>query len=74
MIGLDELEKMGFVMVLYANAALQASIAGMQKVLGHLKTKGSLDGVSDQLAGFEERQRLVSKPRFDALEKKYSVE
>ncbi len=72
MIGLDELEKMGFSMVLYANAALQASIAGMQKVLGHLKAHGSLDGVSGKLAGFDKRQRLVSKPRFDDLEKKYS--
>jgi 2-methylisocitrate lyase-like PEP mutase family enzyme len=72
MIPLDELEKMGFAMVLYANAALQASIAGMQKVLGHLKARGSLDGISEQLAGFEERQRLVGKPRFDDLEKKYS--
>jgi len=44
----------------------------MQKVLGHLKANGSLDGVSDQLATFVERQRLVQKPRFDALEKKYS--
>jgi 2-methylisocitrate lyase-like PEP mutase family enzyme len=73
MIGLDELEKMGFSTILYANAALQASLAGMQKVLGHLKTQGSLDGISSQLASFEERQRLVSKPRFDELEKKYSV-
>ena len=71
-IGLDALEKMGFAMVLYANAALQASLAGMQKVLGHLKAHGSLDGVSEHLASFEERQRLVSKPRFDGLEKKYS--
>jgi 2-methylisocitrate lyase-like PEP mutase family enzyme len=67
------LTRMGFAMVLYANAALQASIAGMQKVLGHLKVHGSLTAVSDQLAGFEERQRIVSKPHFDALEKKYSV-
>ena len=72
MIELGELQKMGFAMVLYANAALQASIAGMQKVLGHLKSHGSLDGVTGELAGFEERQRLVSKPRFDDLEKKYS--
>jgi 2-methylisocitrate lyase-like PEP mutase family enzyme len=72
MIGLAELESMGFAMVLYANAALQASLAGMQKVLGHLKAKGSLEGISEQLAGFEERQRLVSKSRFDDLEKKYS--
>ena len=72
MIGLDELERMGYAMVLYANAALQASIAGMQNVLGHLKAYGSLEGASDQLASFTERQRLVSKSRFDALEKKYS--
>ncbi len=71
MIGIDELQGMGFSMILYANAALQASIAGMQKVLGHLKEHGSLDGVSAQLASFEERQRLVGKSRFDALEKKY---
>jgi 2-methylisocitrate lyase-like PEP mutase family enzyme len=74
MIAFDELAKMGFSMVLYANAALQASVAGMQKVLGHLHERGSLDGVMPFLAGFEERQRLVSKPHYDALEKKYSTE
>ena len=72
MIGFDVLTKMGFSVILYANAALQASIAGMQKVLGHLNTHGSLEGISSHLAGFEERQQLVSKPNFDALEKKYS--
>lgn len=72
MIDLDELKAMGFSMILYANAALQASIAAMQKILGHLKSRGSLDGVSAELASFEERQRLVGKPHYDALEKKYS--
>jgi 2-methylisocitrate lyase-like PEP mutase family enzyme len=72
MVGTDELGNMGFSMILYANAALQASVAGMQKVLGHLKARGSLDGVSAELASFEERQRLVGKTRYDALEKKYS--
>jgi 2-methylisocitrate lyase-like PEP mutase family enzyme len=74
MIAFDELSKMGFAMVLYANAALQASLAGMQKVLGHLHSHGSLDGIMPFLAGFEERQRLVSKPHYDALEKKYSTD
>jgi 2-methylisocitrate lyase-like PEP mutase family enzyme len=72
MIALDELKSMGYCMILYANAALQASVAGMQKVLKHLKARGSLDEVSAELASFEERQRLVGKPHFDALEKKYS--
>jgi 2-methylisocitrate lyase-like PEP mutase family enzyme len=71
MIALDELKSMGYSMILYANAALQGSIAGMQKVLKHLKAHGSLDEVSAQLASFEERQRLVGKPHYDALEKKY---
>jgi len=72
MIDFVELETMGYSMVLYANAALQASVAGMQKVLGHLKERGSLDGVADDLASFAERQRLIGKPRYDELEKKYS--
>ena len=71
-IALDELKNMGYSMVLYANAALQASVAGMQRVLKHLKSHGSLDGVSAELASFEERQRLVGKPHYDVLEKKYS--
>ena len=71
-IGLRELETFGFSMILYANAALQASIAGMQNVLKHLKTHGTLEGASALLASFEERQRLVRKPRFDELEQKYS--
>ena len=72
MVDFAELETMGYSMVLYANAALQASVAGMQKVLGHLKERGSLDGVADDLASFAERQRLIGKPRYDELEKKYS--
>jgi 2,3-dimethylmalate lyase len=72
MIALDELKSMGYSMILYANAALQASVAGMQKVLKHLQAHGSLDEVSAELASFEERQRLVGKPHYDALEKKYS--
>jgi len=72
MIGLNELKAMGYSMILYANAALQASVAGMQKVLAHLKTHGSLEGAAGDLASFEERQRLVGKPHYDALEKKYS--
>jgi 2-methylisocitrate lyase-like PEP mutase family enzyme len=68
----EELEKTGYALVLYANAALQAAVAGMQTVLGHLKAQGSLDGISDKLTGFDERQRLVNKAHFDALEKKYT--
>lgn len=69
----DQLDAMGYSLVLYANAALQASISGMQKVLGRLHSTGSLDGVTDMLASFTERQRMIDKDKYDALEQKYST-
>jgi 2-methylisocitrate lyase-like PEP mutase family enzyme len=68
----DELARMGFGIVLYANAALQGAVAGMQRALGKLKSLGRLDEDPDIVAPFLERQRLVDKPLFDALEKQYT--
>ncbi|MBT3766125.1 MAG: oxaloacetate decarboxylase [Rhodospirillaceae bacterium] len=70
----EDLREMGFAIILYANAALQASVFGMQQVLGHIHETGSIEGVMDRVTGFEERQRLVSKPEYDAMETKYSTE
>lgn len=67
------LERMGYGGVLYANAALQASLHGMQLVLGELKTSGNLDAVADKLVDFSERQRLVSKDKFDELETRFTT-
>jgi 2-methylisocitrate lyase-like PEP mutase family enzyme len=68
----SELASMGYAMILYANAALQGAIAGMQGALGELKARGILDEGSGKIARFAERQRLVQKPLFDELERKYS--
>jgi len=69
-----ELSAMGFAIVLYANAALQGAILGMQNALRELKERGRLDETSRTLVAFAERQRLVQKPEFDQLEQKYSGE
>jgi 2-methylisocitrate lyase-like PEP mutase family enzyme len=69
----SELAEMGYGIVLYANAALQGAILGMQNALGELKSRGRIDETSPTVAGFAERQRLVQKPLFDALERKYIV-
>ena len=69
----EELKSLGFSGVLYANTALQAALAGMQQALSHLHTHGSLKGAEKMLAGFAERQRVVAKDKFDALEKKYAL-
>jgi len=66
-----ELAGLGFGLVLYANAALQAAVKAMQEALSTLKADGGLDRVGDRLASFAERQRVVNKPAWDALEKRY---
>jgi 2-methylisocitrate lyase-like PEP mutase family enzyme len=67
------LASMGFAIVLYANAALQGAIAGMQASLSELKERGFLDESSGKIASFAERQNLVQKPLFDELDRKYST-
>jgi len=69
-----QLAEIGFSLVLYANAPLQAAMRAMSEVLGALKRDGGLDAVRDRLADFGERQRLVDKATYDALEKRYAVE
>jgi len=71
-LSLNELESIGYRFALYANAALQSAIWGMQNVLGELMSSGSLDGVTDYLASFSERQRIIQKPKFDELEARYA--
>lgn len=61
----------GFSLVLYANAALQGAVAGMNRALSHLKQDGKLDEDPALVAPFAERQRLVNKGFYDALEEKY---
>ncbi|WP_431101559.1 isocitrate lyase/PEP mutase family protein [Roseateles noduli] len=68
----SELQQMGYGVVLYANAALQGAVAGMQKALGVLKTQRRIDEDPNLVVPFAERQRLVGKPEWDALEKKYT--
>ena len=67
-----ELQRMGFSLVLYANAALQAAMLATQQLLAHLHERGSLDGATHLLMDFAERQAIVGKPDYDALEKRYA--
>jgi len=69
--GRAKLAEMGFSIVLYANAALQAALKAGCDVLRALKKDGTLLSVQDRLASFEERQRVVGKHEWDALEARY---
>lgn len=63
--------EMGFALVLYANAALQGAIKGMQTALRSLRQTGVLD--EGAVTSFAERQRLVDKATFDAMELRYAA-
>ena len=68
----DQLAELGYGVVLYANAALQGAVTGMQKALTVLRDEKEVQESSGLVAPFAERQRLVGKPEWDALEKQYT--
>ena len=70
--GAEELGALGYGIVLYANAALQGAVAGMQKALTKLRDDKRIDEDPALVTPFAERQRLVGKPAWDALEKRYA--
>ena len=67
-----QLAEMGYSVVAYANAALQASMLAMQNVLGHLRRQGSIDGAEDQLVMFDQRQAILDHDRFKEMEMRYT--
>ena len=69
--GQKELAELGYGIVLYANAALQGAVAGMQRALTVLRDTRGLTEDPALVVPFKERQRLVGKPDWDALEKRY---
>jgi 2-methylisocitrate lyase-like PEP mutase family enzyme len=72
-LGQRKFAELGFGCVLYANAALQAALKASHEVLTALRRDGSLAAVSDRLAGFDVRQQVVAKPKYDELERRYTL-
>ena len=68
----EQLGELGYGIVLYANAALQGAVAGMQNTLTVLRDQKAVQESSGWVATFAERQRLVGKPAWDALEKRFT--
>jgi 2-methylisocitrate lyase-like PEP mutase family enzyme len=69
----EALARLGYGIVLYANAALQGAVLGMQSALGTLRENGRLDEDPSLVAPFSERQRLVNKPLYDKLDREYAA-
>lgn len=71
---IGELEEYGYSVVLYANTAMRAAISGMREVLAHLLKVGDSLAVTDQIVSWADRQQLVRKDVFDALNERYATQ
>ncbi|MCX4094641.1 isocitrate lyase/PEP mutase family protein [Nocardia sp. alder85J] len=67
----QRLADLGFSIALHANLPLLAGLRGMQDALNLLRDTGSV--AEDRIATWTERQRLVRRTEFDALDARYSV-
>jgi 2-methylisocitrate lyase-like PEP mutase family enzyme len=70
---IERISELGYTFALFANLALLAGIHAVRETLAHLH--GAI-GSSDEppIASWDDRQRLVRKPAFDALANRYSRE
>ena len=68
---MEQARNMGYAVICYANAPLQASIRAMYDVMKHLKDRGTLEGAEGAVMNFHDRQKFVDYPRYVELEKQY---
>lgn len=67
----DELEEMGYKVVLFANCVLRAGVKAVERILGVLKQEGTTAGHLELLISMEERNRLTGLEEISEWEKKY---
>lgn len=69
---LEELGKIGFSIVLYANTALRSAQHAVTRAFAELRATGNTSKLLALMATWDERQEAVRKPQFDALEARYA--
>lgn len=69
MLPADELQEMGYQLVLYANAVMRSAMFGAESTLKTLRDSGSTSAALDQMVSrFDQRQELVGLDRWLALD------
>jgi methylisocitrate lyase len=69
----DELELLGFRMVIFANTTLRVAARAVQGALAELRQTGSTSALLERMLGWDERQRLVGLNEYQALERRFVV-
>lgn len=67
----EELSRLGFKMIIFANHALRSSIRAMQDTLRALREAGHASAVDDRIVPLAEVYRLVNLPQLKADEREY---
>ncbi|MET4700409.1 2-methylisocitrate lyase-like PEP mutase family enzyme [Constrictibacter sp. MBR-5] len=69
----DEMQELGFRLVIYPNFMLMAAIPAMTRVLHELKRTGSIKGMLNEVASFTEFFDLMGMDQVKELEARYQV-
>jgi 2-methylisocitrate lyase-like PEP mutase family enzyme len=69
----DEIQKMGFKLIIYPNFTLLSAITAITRTLTELKTKGTPAGIVGEIASFQEFFNLVGMKEVQEAEAKYGV-
>jgi len=67
----EELSRIGFKMIIFANHGLRAAIRAMQDTLGELRRAGTASAIEDRIVPLTEVYRLVNLGQLKADEREY---
>ena len=69
----EEIERLGFKLIIYPNWLMLAAIRAASQVLATLKETGTIAGVAKEVPTFQEFFDLLGMPEVQALEARYGV-
>ncbi|MEQ8192897.1 MAG: oxaloacetate decarboxylase, partial [Rhodospirillales bacterium] len=72
-LSVDELQAMGYGIVIYPNHVLMAAMKTAQTFLEDLKKSGTVAGMEDRLLSWEARHDILGMPEVQELEARYGV-
>ena len=73
-LGRDEIERLGFKLIIYPNWVMLAAIRAANQVLATLKETGTIAGIAREVPTFKEFFDLLGMPDVQALEASYGID
>ena len=69
----DEIERLGFKLIIYPNWLMLAAIRAASGVLARLREEGTIAGVAREVPSFKEFFDLLGMPEVQEMEARYGV-